>query len=97
MNLLPGTYTTSTTAGVIGTSGHPIRIYSVHLKSGGSASTAIFISGKTAVGTSAFQVDGIANEGVTLNWAGGIRLNNGCYYAGDGNLGYLTVTYSEEF
>lgn len=97
MNLLPGTYITSTTAGVIGTLGKPIRVFSAHLKSGAAASTVSFLNGKTATGTSAFQIDGIASEGVTLNWAGGIRFGSGCYFVGDANVGYLTVTYTEEF
>ena len=96
MNLLPGTIQ-YTSDGVVGTSGKPIRIFSVVVHSAGAgASTPVFCNG-TDNTTAWFRVDGIADQDVIVNFAGGIRFPNGCYIDTDGNLEYATVTFTQEF
>jgi len=96
MNLLPGTQRITADIAV-GTSGKPIRVFAVHLVSGASDSTLIFLNGTSTANTTYCQVDGVANEGVTLNFAGGMRFPAGCFADVDANINYATVVYTEEF
>lgn len=96
MNLVPGTVRL-TEDSLVGTSGKPIRIFSIHLVSGGTLSTTTFKNGTSTSGTAWVQVDGLASSGVTLNFAGGVRFPAGCYMDTDANISYCTVTYTEEF
>ena len=96
MNLVPGS-TRLTADGLVGSSGNPIRVFSIHLISGATASTTTFNNG-TLVGDTAYaQVDGIASKSVTLNFAGGLRFPAGCYMNTDANISYCVITYTEEF
>ena len=96
MNLVPGTirYTGDS---AVGTSGKPIRVFSIHLVSGASASTTTLKNGTGTGDTAWVQVDGLANAGVTLNFAGGVRFPLGCYLDADANISFATVTFTEEF
>ena len=95
MNMVPGV-TRLTEDGLVGSSGVPIRVFSIHLVSGATASTTSFNNG-TAVGDTAYaQVDGIASKGVTLSFAGGLRFPAGCYMNTDANISYCTIVYTEE-
>jgi len=42
-------------------------------------------------GTAYVQVDGKANEGVLLNFAGGVRFASGCFMDTDANISYATI------
>lgn len=96
MNLVPGTQRL-TADGSVGTAGHPIRIFNIHLVSDTStASQTSFNNGQGAGDTPFVQVDGTASKGVTLAFAGGFRFPEGAYMSAN-NLGYCTVTYTEEF
>ena len=96
MNLLPGVQLVTADTS-IGTNGKPIRVFAIHLVSGAADSTATLYNGTSASGTAYCQVDGAANEGVTLNFAGGMRFPSGCYFDVDGNISYASVIYTEEF
>ena len=99
MNLLPGTQQYIGDADLaVGTSGKPIRVFSVELISGGTASTVILHNGVAIVADDNFgQVDGIANKSVVINYAGGKRFPAGCFLQTDANTAYATVVYTEEF
>lgn len=96
MNLLPGV-AIITADSVVGTSGKPIRVFAIHLVSGAGDSTATLYNGTSASGTAYCQVDGVATEGVTLNFAGGMRFPDGCYFDADSNISYSSVIFTEEF
>lgn len=96
MNLVPGTIRL-TADGLVGTSGKPIRVFSIHLASGGTLSTTTFRNGTSTAGTAWFQADGLANAGSTYNFAGGLSFPAGCYMDTDANISYCTITYTEEF
>ena len=95
MNLVPGTLRLAAD-GLVGTSGKPIRVFSVHLVSGATASTTSFKNGTSTGGTAYLQVDGVISKGVTLNIAGGMRFPAGCYMDTDANISYCTIVYTEE-
>ena len=81
---------------LVGTSGHKIRVFSIHLVSGGTLSTTLFKDGTSTSGTSYIQVDGVANKGVTLDFHYGVLFPDGCYMDTDANISYCTVVYTEE-
>ena len=85
-----------TASGVIGTSGKPTRIFSLHIASTASAGYVKLRSGKDATGTEWYQKTGTANVGVTDNIEGGMYFPNGCYAFLDGAMSYLTVQYYTE-
>ena len=95
MNLVPGN-TRLTADGLVGTSGKPIRIFIIHLLSGATASTTTFKNGTSTGGTAYVQVDGVSSQGVTLNFAGGVRFPDGCYMDTDANISHALITYTEE-
>lgn len=96
MNLVPGSIRL-TVDGLVGTSGKPIRVFSIHLVSGGTASTTTFRNGTGTGDDAYFQLDGTASKGVTANFAGGLRFPAGCYMDTDANISYAVITYTEEF
>ncbi len=96
MNLMIGN-TRLTADGVVGTSGKPIQVYWIHLVSGATASTTSLNNGTAAGDTAFIQVDGVANQGVTVNFAGGVRFPAGCFMNTDANISYCTIGYSEVF
>ena len=95
MNLLPGTQRVTADLAV-GTSGKPIRVFCVHLISGGTASTLTLYNGTSASGTAYIQVDGVASQGVTINFSGGMLFPAGCFADVDANISYAMVTFSLE-
>lgn len=95
MNVLPGNQRVTADVAV-GTSGNPIRVYSIHLVSSSTASTTTLKNGTTTSGTAYLQVDGIASQGVTINIAGGMRFPGGCFVDADANISYAIVVYTEE-
>ena len=82
----------------VGRAGIPVRIYSVELISGGSASTVKLFNGTdNTAGTQYGQVDGVASKSVVVNYEFGKRFPAGCYLGTDANTGYVSVSYSQEF
>ncbi len=101
MNLVPGVQRI-TASGSIGPTGtvnvpRPIRLFSVSLISGGTASTLTLRDGLSASGTANEQVDGNASQSVTKNYAGGLRFPNGLFASVDTNISYATFSFSEEY
>ena len=96
MNLVPGV-TRLAADGLVGSSGKPIRVFFAHLVSSATASTVSLKNGTTSSGTAYAQIDGIASQGVTLNFAGGMRFPGGCFLDADANISYCVVGYTEEF
>lgn len=95
MNLVPGSLRLAAD-GLVGTSGKPIRIFCIHLVSGATLSTTTFKNGTTTGGTAYIQADGIANQAVTLNFAGGLLFPAGCYMDTDANISYCLIVYTQE-
>ena len=95
MNLLPGT-TRLTADGLVGASGKRVRVFSIHLVSGATASTTTFKNGTGTGGTAYCQVDGVASQGVTLNFAGGLSFPDGCFMDTDANISYCVVVATQE-
>lgn len=96
MNLMIGS-TRLTADGLVGTSGQPVQVYWVHLVSGGTASITSLNDGTSATDTAFIQIDGKANESVTLNFAGGVRFPSGCFMNTDANISYCNIGFTEEF
>lgn len=96
MNLIPGVQT-RTTDGVIGTSGKPIRVFSIHIISGGTASVLAVYNGTGTNGTQLLSLTGTLSTGATFNFAGGFRFSAGCYLDVDSNVTSVSVSYTEEF
>ena len=92
---VPGNVTLSSD-NVVGTSGKPIRVFHIHLVSGGTLSTTIFKNGTTTGGTAYLQADGVANKGSDLDFHYGVRFPNGCFMDTDANISYCTISYTEE-
>jgi hypothetical protein len=86
-----------TADGVVGQSGKPTRVYWILLVSGSTGSTTSLKNGTSGTGTAYVQVDGKANEGVLLNFAGGVRFPDGCYMDTDANISYATIGCTTEF
>ena len=99
MNLLPGTQQfAGNNPLAVGVSGQPVRVYSVELISGATASTVTLYNGTSAVvGNTYAQIDGTASKSTLINYAGGKRFPAGCYLGTDANTGYITVVYTMEF
>jgi hypothetical protein len=87
---------TLTSSGLVGTIGHPIRVFSTVLLSGGTASTCSLLNGTTSGGTPYIQLDGTINLCTTQDFKYGILFPSGCYFNADANLSYCTIVYSEE-
>jgi hypothetical protein len=106
MNLVPGSvritgnYAISTTGGP--QDPKPVRIFNIHLVSTSTAGSLQLFdinAAGTSSGTQAWvQVDGAASQGVSLSFAGGLRMPNGCYASVDTTwMSYAVITFSEEF
>ena len=95
MNLMIGTQR-STADAQVGAGSRPCRVYWIHLVSGGTASTTSLENATGTGGDDYIQVDGKANESVTLNFAGGVLFPEGCYMNTDANISYCVIGFSEE-
>jgi len=96
MNLVPGTQLI-TEDGVLGTSGKPIRVFSVHLISGATASELTLRNGTLVSSTIYAQETGTADTGATFNYNGGVRFPAGCFVDVDANATSALFVYTEEF
>lgn len=101
MNLVPGVQriTSHSIIGPTGTASapRPIRLFSVSLVSGGSASTLTLRNGIDTSGTANEQVDGVASQSITKNYAGGLRFPAGLFANVDANISYATFSFTEEY
>jgi hypothetical protein len=98
MNLMPGTQQfVGNNPLAVGRSGLPVRVFSVEVISGGTASTVILYNSTTnASNTNYSQVDGTASQSVIKNYNGGKLFPNGCYLLTDANSAFVTVTFTTE-
>ena len=96
MNLLPGSVRV-TADGVIGPQGEPIRLFSIHVISGGTAGVVLLRNGTTSAGAIYAKVTGVVNDGLTVNFGGGMRFPDGLYYDEDANTTSGTLTFTAEF
>ena len=94
-NVLPGV-TRLTADGQVGATGRAVRIYSVHLVSGGTGSTTTLCNGTLTVDTVYAQIDGTANKGVTVNFEGGLLFPSGCHMNTDANISFASIVFSQE-
>jgi hypothetical protein len=97
MNLTPGTIRL-TADSVIGISGKKVRVFGVHFVNGGTANTLYLRNGTSTAGSIYIQVDGVANKGVTENFAGGLLLPAGCYvdFSATTDSPYAVIIFSNE-
>jgi hypothetical protein len=88
-----------TADGQVGPASKDIRIFWIHLVSGGTASVASLKLGTSTSGDAYAQIDGTANSGVTVNFGGGLLFpgdSGGCYFDADANISYCTIGYGLE-
>lgn len=102
MNLVPGVkrITGSGLIGpaiIAGASPRPIRLFSVVLMSGGTASVLSLLDGTTSGGTEYVNITGTASTGSVVNFAGGLRFPDGLYATVDGNISYAVLSFTEEY
>ncbi len=67
-----------------------VRVYSVIVKSGGTAAV-VSVKNGAAAGTIYDQVDGTINQAVIHNYEGGLVLPAGCYIDLDANTTYVVA------
>jgi hypothetical protein len=98
MNLLPGTQQIVGDGDIaIGGSGKPVRIFSIEVISGGTASTVLLFNGTSIVAGNQFgQIDGTASKSALVNYAGGKLFSSGCFLQTDANSAFTTVVYTME-
>ena len=98
MNLLPGTQQIVGDGDIaIGQSGKPVRVFSIELISGATASTVLTFNGIAIVAANQYgQVDGLASKSVVINYAGGRRFPAGCFLQTDANSAFTIVTFTQE-
>lgn len=84
--------------GVVGTSGAPTRIFSIHMISGaGGAGVLTLCNGTAATDTIYMEITGTAaSTGITDNFGrNGFLFPDGCFADFDDNVATLEVTYSQ--
>ena len=96
MNVTPGT-TRITADGIVGVQNQPFRVYAVSLISGGTASTLTLRNGPLVTSTIQEQVDGVASQAVTKNYAGGLLFPAGLFADVDANISFADIVGTTEF
>lgn len=82
----------------VGKAGQPVRIYSVDVISGASATTVKLYNGTSVVaGNQYSQVDGTASKNTRNDFIEGKRFPNGCYLSTDANTAFVSVSFEQEF
>lgn len=87
-----------TADGVVGTSGKPIRVYSIHVISGAGGGAVVNLrSGTTVSSTIRIVATGTASQGVTFNYGNeGQLFEAGCYCDVDANTTSVLVSFTKE-
>jgi len=91
----PGTQLV-TADGIIGRSGKPVRIYHIHIISGGTAGVVAFRNGTLVTDTIWLQETGTASTGATFDYSEGFLLPGGCFVDVDANVTSVAVTFHTE-
>jgi hypothetical protein len=86
-----------TADGVVGTSGKPVRIYSVvALSASGGAGTLVLRNGTTATDTIYVQQDGTAASKTDIfNFAGGLTFPDGAFFDKDTNIDAVVINFEQ--
>lgn len=82
---------TNQTDAVVLRSGKPVRVFSVHAISDGTATSVILRNGIDATGTAWIQVDGVISKGATLDFSHGVLFPGGCFADVDSHTAALTI------
>lgn len=92
-----GTFITTSSGSVVGESGAPIRVVSVQITSGGTASVVTLKNGTSSSGTVYYQGTGTINQTTTpANFpAGGLYFPGGCFISWDGNGSGANVQFEQ--
>ena len=69
-----------TADGAVGVSGKPVRVYSVTIMNGATASSAVLRNGTTAAGDAYIYHLGTTNTSKTVSFDGGLLFPDGCFY-----------------
>lgn len=99
MNLLTTVFTGTrriTSDQVIGPVGAIIRVYSVSLTAGSSASVLTLRNGFNELGDAYEQIDAAAGKCTTVTWDSGLYFTSGLFADCDANISYATITYAVE-
>ncbi len=99
-NFVGATLATTAAGQAIGTLGRPIRVYTVHIISGGTAGIIKLHNGTSTSDTLVVQETcAVVSTGNTINYGDyGILFPAGCFYEEvvDGNVTSTLVTFEEE-
>jgi len=86
-----------TADGALPPSGQPVRIYNMHIISGGSAGVVSLRDGTTVADTIRITETGTASTGRTIEFGEtGVLFENGCFYDEDANVTSTLITYATE-
>jgi hypothetical protein len=82
--------------GVVGSSGHPVRVYNVVALSGATAGVLVLRNGTSASGTIYVQTTcPTVSETNTFNFCGGLTFPDGCFFDIDTNISAVVVNYEQ--
>jgi hypothetical protein len=83
-----------TADGVVGASGKPVRVYSIHIISSGGGAAAVSLVNGTAAGTAVITETGTTSKGVTFSYgATGMPFPSGCFVDIDTNTTSVAVSF----
>lgn len=86
-----------TADGVVGISGQPIRVYSLHVVAGGGGATVVTLyNGTSSGGTAQIQLNAATSVAQSLDFSQGIQFPAGCFADVDTNTSYLLISYIQE-
>jgi len=92
----PGTQLV-TADGVIGRSGLPVRIYHIHIISGGGGGGVVNLRNGSVVGDTIWVSEtGTVSVGTTFDYNEGLLLPGGCFVDVDANVTSVAVTFHIE-
>lgn len=87
---------TNQTDAVVLRSGKPVRVFTVHALSDGTATTVILRNGTDANGTIFIQLDGTISKANVINFPMGILFPAGCFADIDSHTVALTIACCQE-
>lgn len=95
MSMMQNSSTQLVTAdAVISASGKPVRVYSIHIISGGGGGAVVSLVNGTAAGTATITETGTVSKGVTFNYGTcGHAFPAGCFVDVDTNTTSVAVAF----
>lgn len=83
-----------TADGVVGVSGKPVRVYAIHIISGGGGAAVVSLVNGTAAGTAVITETGTTSKGVTFQYGTcGMAFPAGCFVDIDTNTTSVAVAF----